>query len=149
MGKQVQVVDASSKLRWLVAALMLVLVGLGIWASLYVAAEVAKLEGLAVDEPERAVQEMERLLRLVGLALLMTTVVLAAILAYIAFRTHRAGQYPPPGALVVRTVTVIRGRKATLRAWIGYLLAVLLLSSGVFLAWFCFNLIDFLESGGC
>lgn len=94
-----------------------------------------KIVAASEDNPEQAVREVFRLLRLsagVGGAGLL---VFGLYFTHFSLKVLSSGQFPPPGTKVVRDTRVQTGPAARLRAGAGIALATLLIVLGLAVPW--------------
>jgi hypothetical protein len=96
------------------------------------------VEAARLLPPAQAQQQLLRAFLWATGAGVLALMVLAAFLWRTGARTHRAGEYPPPGSRVLRETPVLEGEAALRRARILRMLAVLaalLAVAVVLLAW--------------
>jgi hypothetical protein len=107
--------------RGLRKKMILVIIGVVLAAmilGLYLNGYLAELRQEALERPESAYPKMIRIMKWVlGSAALGITLTGAYLLS-IAFRSLRAGRYPPPGMKVIKDTRVKTGRQARIMAYL-------------------------------
>ena len=99
---------------------------------LYVQGFLTNLEALAKEDSKGALEKGIQMIRTI---LIVNAFVISLFGLYalrISIRAYLAGQYPPPGTKVIRNMKIITGKKAIIRAWVGGLMALLLIGSAIY-----------------
>ena len=79
------------------------------------------MEALATASPQLAVEQLKPIRIAIVASTLCISTTLAGVLAYVALRVLRAGQWPPPGMPVLWETPIRTGRQATVAACVGSL----------------------------
>ncbi|NOT57905.1 MAG: hypothetical protein HOP18_25155 [Deltaproteobacteria bacterium] len=91
------------------------------------------IEALATASPELAFEKLNPVHAAALGVTLGCASALAGLLAYVALRVYRAGQWPPPGWRVVWEMRVRTGQQATVVAVFFLLLAIVVMVDAVWL----------------
>lgn len=130
-GDELLRADPRVRKRAILIALLMTLVGFASLALFH--GFLREMEALATASPQLAWEK----LHLVGTAALMvalfSSTAFACVLAYVAFRVFRAGQWPPPGFRVAWDMPIRTGRQATVVAVCMVVLAGVALACGAIL----------------
>lgn len=119
----------ASRVRWIVMAF---LVGVGLcW--LWIKARLDQLVASVDSDPMLAAAQLHDFVQIVTLGMWLVGILIGLWLFRIALRIFRDGQYPSPGAKVMRPTTVVFGRPAYIRA-VAALIAGTLLAGGAIIA---------------
>jgi hypothetical protein len=128
-------VTADRPLRWRVLALFAVLIVVLLFALFTVRSYLQKQVALSATDPVTAAENV------VGLLWWLTAAVDAGLLGCTAWfgwlgtQVLRSGQYPPPGAFVLRDTHIRRGAAARCTGVAALLFCALLLLFGTYGAW--------------
>jgi hypothetical protein len=92
---------------------------------------VEQLMTLSTTAPQLAIAKIRHFVVVLASVVMLLALGLTGVLGYLSLQVLRSGQYPPPGMKVLRDTPVQTGSRATRRAVVGMLLAVLALCGGL------------------
>jgi len=126
-----EVIPADPAYRRRIAILVLVLAAVG-------AAAIAWLERTwaAIDPGTVDPDAVKRVLTIAPVLLAIPLLLFGLWLARFSLRVYREERFPPEGVKVIRDTQLVTGEAARLRARIGFLLALLFATLGVFVPLF-------------
>ena len=102
------------------------------------------LKNIAGDNPELAFAKLRRFSSIFLLINAIITFLFAAYLTLIGWRTWKNEQFPPPGVKLIRSTKVHTGSHAKAIAVISVIVALLMMSTNLFL-WYFFETIGSFE----
>lgn len=105
--------------------LVLVFLGLGLFAMFATNRFVSDLRRLALIDPNLAIEQATSAIKLLALSLGVGLAVFAWWLFRLAQRTRRFELFPPPGQVVIRETRILTGAGARARARFGFVLAAI------------------------
>jgi len=132
-----EVIPADPAYRMRIVILVLLLVAVGAGAIVWLERTWASIDPGTVD-PD-AVQEV---LTIAPVFLGLPLLILSLWLARFSFRVRREERFPPEGVKVIRDTQLVTGAAARLRARIGFVLAFLFATLGVFVPLFFWMVIQ-------
>ncbi|MEM8961902.1 MAG: hypothetical protein AAGD38_10500 [Acidobacteriota bacterium] len=118
--------------RRIVLASLIVFAGLGAAGLHLFQVYLDDLTRLANHDTAAAARALADLARWIFLPAGALFALLGAYLGWLAFRSLRAGMFPPRGTLVVKDTPILSGPPARLRAWVLLVIAILCLVVAVF-----------------
>lgn len=106
-----------------------------------------RLRESAARDPQSAVDQAARLLRITSAVISVSLAALGLVVARLSLKVWRARRFPPPGSAVLVDTLVLTGRRARQRAILGFALAALLGGSGIILPYALWRVLHLLGPG--
>ena len=117
--------EASSKARWLFAAILILQLLSYIGTEEFISAYLWPIEGETLPSLDVMTKSLKFTTGFKTLVFLVLSVVLSPYLWRLGIGAISMSRYPPPGTLVVIRTRVMTGRFAQIQGWAALLLAVL------------------------
>jgi len=136
------IIPANRRFRWIAIVMVLLGLILGILLYRYFQSYLETLEVLAEDSPERALEKLAWLFRVVVGVIVIGAWGIGAYCAHVGLKTIRTGCFPPPGTWVIRDAQVYQGTAAKQTGILLIVSAVIIIIAGVGCAWYTYHLID-------
>ncbi|NIM52785.1 MAG: hypothetical protein GTO22_26660 [Gemmatimonadales bacterium] len=143
-----KIIRADRTLRTLTVIGIAVAVFVGVIAIVYTESFLRDMRELAQVSPREAAERVGLVLRVVTTTAAVVPIAVGIYLIRVALLTWRAGEFPPPGTRVLRDTTVTTGPNTRRWAVFTFIVAVMLLLSGIAVTLVIWDLVaDLLRSG--
>ncbi len=139
---------ADPTLRRLTLIAIIVVTVAGTAGLVYTGAFLDRVRTLANDDPVEAARLATRTFKMLTVFMAVIPVVVGGYLGLVAARSWHHGEFPPPGTRVLRDTVVTVGPHSRRWALLAFVIALLLVSSGIFLPLWSWQLTDRLFAVG-
>jgi len=139
--------DKDYKKKVIIILIISIIAGLAALAYFHIYFQ--EIKELAEYDHEQALAKMLFLFRIIMVSMAFTLASFGIYMSRVSIKTIISEQFPPPGIKVVKKTGLIFGRPAKIRGYIGIILAILIIITGItFPAFFYLKINhDFYKSG--